>query len=130
MTHLPSRKDVVRRAIRAFVGGALLLGSATAAPPDPAVRPTSDPNLQLMGNRFFTFNTVVRVRQIETSREVAHGPDESGIHTPKEARIFREAVEKKGVLKGSWMGIRRLLKCHPFHPGGYDPVEPNTDKTE
>lgn len=34
-----------------------------------------------------------------------------------------EAIAKKGVLKGTWMTIKRLSKCHPFHPGGYDPVE-------
>jgi len=34
-----------------------------------------------------------------------------------------QAVEKYGVLKGLYMGIKRVLKCHPFHPGGYDPVE-------
>ncbi len=33
-----------------------------------------------------------------------------------------EAVEGYGVLKGLWMGFKRVLKCHPFHPGGYDPV--------
>jgi len=33
------------------------------------------------------------------------------------------AVEKYGVLKGFYMGIKRVLKCHPFYPGGYDPVE-------
>ncbi|MFO7154001.1 MAG: membrane protein insertion efficiency factor YidD [Caldicoprobacter oshimai] len=34
-----------------------------------------------------------------------------------------QAVERYGVLKGLYMGIKRVLKCHPFHPGGYDPVE-------
>lgn len=34
-----------------------------------------------------------------------------------------EAVQKKGALKGSWMALKRILKCHPFHPGGYDPVD-------
>jgi putative component of membrane protein insertase Oxa1/YidC/SpoIIIJ protein YidD len=33
-----------------------------------------------------------------------------------------DAIEKYGVLKGGWMGVRRLLRCHPFNPGGYDPV--------
>ena len=34
-----------------------------------------------------------------------------------------EAVTKYGALKGSWLAVKRLLKCHPFHPGGYDPLE-------
>ncbi len=33
-----------------------------------------------------------------------------------------EAVEKYGVLRGVGMGLRRLLRCHPFHAGGFDPV--------
>ena len=35
---------------------------------------------------------------------------------------MREAIEKKGFAKGVYLGARRLLKCHPFHKGGYDPV--------
>ena len=34
-----------------------------------------------------------------------------------------EAVTKYGALKGSYLAIVRILKCHPFHPGGYDPVK-------
>ncbi|MBF0272562.1 MAG: membrane protein insertion efficiency factor YidD [Magnetococcales bacterium] len=33
-----------------------------------------------------------------------------------------EAVTRYGAMKGSWLTLRRLGKCHPFHPGGLDPV--------
>lgn len=38
-----------------------------------------------------------------------------------------EAISKYGVLKGTWLAIKRILKCHPFHPGGFDPVPPKKD---
>ena len=34
----------------------------------------------------------------------------------------REAVLKHGALKGAALTVRRVLRCHPYHPGGYDPV--------
>jgi putative membrane protein insertion efficiency factor len=38
-----------------------------------------------------------------------------------------EAIEMHGALAGSWMALRRLLRCHPWHPGGYDPVPRKSD---
>jgi len=33
-----------------------------------------------------------------------------------------ESIKKYGTIKGSYLGLKRLFRCHPFHPGGYDPV--------
>ncbi len=46
---------------------------------------------------------------------------------PTCSAYFIQALEKHGVVKGSYLGMKRILKCHPGNPGGYDPV-PDTLK--
>lgn len=41
---------------------------------------------------------------------------------PTCSAYFIEALEKHGVFKGTYLGVRRILRCHPWNPGGYDPV--------
>lgn len=42
--------------------------------------------------------------------------------TPSCSHYGYEAIQKYGAVKGSYLAIRRILRCHPFTPGGYDPV--------
>ena len=42
--------------------------------------------------------------------------------TPTCAAYALEAIQKYGALKGGYLAVRRILRCNPFHPGGYDPV--------
>lgn len=57
-------------------------------------RITDNPGIPLMGNRFLTFNTVIRVNQIEVARDRNVGRDERHLHTPEKVIGFREAIEK------------------------------------
>lgn len=46
----------------------------------------------------------------------------SCIYTPTCSLYAIEALEKYGTFKGMYLALRRILRCHPFHKGGYDPV--------
>jgi hypothetical protein len=54
----------------------------------------ADEGRPLLGNRFLTLATVVRVRQVEMTRDEAGGPDESAVHTPAEAKLFRDTIAR------------------------------------
>ena len=42
---------------------------------------------------------------------------------PTCSQYAQQAFEKYGVFKGVWLTIKRLVKCHPYHPGGFDPLQ-------
>jgi hypothetical protein len=132
---------------RHFLGTILAATAATAtgnlqAKDTLEVRTASDKRVRLIGNRFLTFNAVVRVNQIEATRSRLIGQDEASLHTPEVAQAFRDAFEKgwpggRMTWAFSWLAlqdprdnykeIRRLVvEFHrkygdeiTFIPGGY-----------
>ena len=50
-------------------------------------------------------------------------------YTPTCSHYAIEAIERFGAVKGGWLTTKRLLKCHPLHPGGEDPVPQKQKET-
>ncbi|MGI6498720.1 MAG: membrane protein insertion efficiency factor YidD [Oscillospiraceae bacterium] len=55
-------------------------------------------------------------------REISPGRPPCCRFMPTCSAYALEAIERHGALKGGFLALRRVLKCHPFHKGGYDPV--------
>lgn len=47
---------------------------------------------------------------------------------PSCSHYAHEAIESHGAIKGTWLALKRLLRCHPWHPGGVDPVPPHVSE--
>lgn len=77
----------------------------------PDWRVTQLPRTALLG--------LIRLYQLTLSRLM---PPNTCRFYPSCSRYGFEAVQKYGVFKGGWMAFWRVMRCNPFHPGGYDPV--------
>jgi len=47
---------------------------------------------------------------------------------PSCSEYAHEAVSTHGVIRGGWLAAKRIVRCHPYHPGGHDPVPPAPPK--
>ena len=50
--------------------------------------------------------------------------------TPTCSQYAMQAIERFGAIKGTYLAVRRILKCHPFHKGGYDPIPEKITKSK
>jgi hypothetical protein len=84
----------------------------------------SEPRLRDLVITFKTFPRWVLLGFIRTYQKVispALPPDTCRFY-PSCSHYGYQAVYKFGIFKGSWLAIRRVLRCNPFNPGGFDPV--------
>ena len=73
-----------------------------------------------------TLLSLIRLYQMTISKGL---PANTCRFYPSCSEYMREALLQYGVGRGSWLAVRRLVRCHPFHPGGDDPVPPRALRT-
>lgn len=69
-----------------------------------------------------TIGKTVGLGMVRAYQVLFHWMPASCRYTPSCSQYTYAAIEKYGLLRGSWMGAKRIARCQPFHPGGYDPV--------
>ena len=74
----------------------------------------------------FSIRLLIRFYQriVRPMLKFSAGPGAGCRFSPSCSNYFLEAVETRGPLRGSWIGICRILRCHPWGGSGYDPVPP------
>ena len=63
---------------------------------------------------------VIIIQLYQHTLSVLLGP--SCRFTPSCSSYALQSIQRFGIVEGVWLTLKRLIKCHPFHPGGYDPV--------
>jgi len=69
------------------------------------------------------------MRAIHAYQVVMAGTPSRCRFAPSCSEYTRQAIEQHGLARGVWLGVRRVGRCHPWHPGGFDPVPERATRT-